>query len=232
MIGVQDNKHDNPVVVLPEHGMSRSRLLSTPRFFLFSAGDTGPTYGIRLGFKHITDNETKDDCLGQSHYFLDIIEKCNRQVVFTFSNRGPDTCSITELYFHDGNVFSIYVQNVYDADGPKDPACSKLTKPGNYQSAHKPYHDSGTCRIVKGYPNDADAMQDGIKSNESLGIVFDLQSGITLADVIAALSKGEFNISIKLQGGMYGARVIFINESRLSFSPTLHQQASSSTKSG
>lgn len=43
-----------------------------------------------------------------------------------------------------------------------------------------------------------DYVMDGIQANESLGVVFDLQAGVTLADVLAALSKGRLSISIKL----------------------------------
>jgi len=58
-------------------------------------------------------------------------------------------------------------------------------------------------------------LQDGIQPNESLGIIFDLQAGITLADVISALSQGKLNISMKLLGDTRGAGGLLINESRL-----------------
>jgi hypothetical protein len=62
-------------------------------------------------------------------------------------------------------------------------------------------------------------MQDGIKPNESLGIVFDLQTGVTLADIVNALSKGMLNISLKLPGMAQDSGGILVNDTRLGLSP-------------
>lgn len=199
--------------------MSRSRLLSAPRFYVFSTGDARSVYGIRLGFKQIGDTEASGDCIGQSHYFVDVIDKNDRRVMFTFYNNCQNTCSITDIVFHDGEVLPISIQNLDDVDGVNNLSFTKFSKPGINQ-------------IVKDCSNniDASSVHDGIKSNESLGIVFDLQCGITMADIIAALSKGSLNIGIKVHGGMPDVSMTFINESRLSLSQSLHDDAGESAQ--
>ncbi|HYQ71756.1 MAG TPA: hypothetical protein VET88_07495, partial [Gammaproteobacteria bacterium] len=65
----------------------------------------------------------------------------------------------------------------------------------------------------------SDGIPDGIQQNESLGIVFDLQAGVTLADIISALSNGILNVSLKLLDVAQGTGGVLINDSTLGLSP-------------
>jgi hypothetical protein len=139
--------------------------------------------------------------------------------MFTFHNRAPVPCAISDIYFLDGDTFSITVQNVRDTGATGVLACMIDAGTGSHQSAPGPYHDSSTYQLAKRNPDGMDALEDGIKPNESLGIVFDLQAGVTLADIVSALSKGILNISLKLLGVERAAGGILINDSRLGLSP-------------
>lgn len=212
--------------------MTRYKLLSTPRSFIFNAGDKGPVYGIRLGFKNITGNRTAEDCACQSHYFVNVTDVCARRVMFSFFNREPDTCSITDIYFNDEDVFSVSVHIVTDAEAAENPSNTRFTPVGSHRYVPRPYHDSTTFQVACGYPNgtDSDASHDGINRDESLGIIFDLQAGVTFADIICALNRGRFNIGIKVEESVHGASSIFINEPDLALSQALFPQEVRETK--
>lgn len=204
-----------------KHKTSRYKLLSTPRLFLFNTGDKGPVYGIRLGFKNITGNRAAGDCAGQSHYFVNVTDVCARRVMFSFFSREPGTCSITNIYFNDEDVFSISVHIVTDAEAAENPSNHRFTPAGSHRYVPQPYHDSTTFQVVWGYPSGAD-NDDGINRDESLGIVFDLQAGVTFADIICALTRGKFNIGIKVEESVQGASSVFINEPDLALSQALY----------
>ncbi len=199
--------------------MSRSRLLSAPRSFIFSAGATRPATGITLGFKPVTGSERESDCLGETNFFMDITDIRERQLKITFYNRAPVPCTISDIYFADGDLFSISVQSARGPGEVRTPACSIEACSGDQQSVPDPYHDSSNYQAAKCSTDDPDTLQNGIQPNESLGIIFDLQAGITLADVIGALSMGKLNISVKLLGDAHGVGGLLINESRLGFGP-------------
>lgn len=216
-----------------KHKITRYRLLSTPRSFLFNAGDKGPVYGIRLGFKNITGNRAADDCAGQSHYFVNVTDVCARRVMFSFINREPGTCSITDIYFNDEDIFSVSVHIVTDAEAAENPSNTRFTPVGSHHYVPRPFHDSTTFQVAWGYQNgtDSDASHDGINQDESLGIVFDLQAGVTFADIICALNRGKFNIGLKVEESVHGASSVFINEPDLALSPALYPQEIRETKS-
>ncbi|MGD2056488.1 MAG: hypothetical protein PVJ15_06745 [Gammaproteobacteria bacterium] len=200
--------------------MTRYRLLSTPRSFLFTAGDSRPVSGIRLGFDNITYCR-EDPCECPSNCYLDVTDISTRQVSFTLINREPDNCCITEIYFNDGDLLSITVQVVMDTDASEDPSHIRLSPSGKHESTPRPYHDSTTFQAVRSRPEaaESEAMLDGICRNESLGIVFDLQPGISFADIISALSRGKLNIGINVQDTETGGSRLFINTPQLSLSP-------------
>jgi len=100
----------------------------------------------------------------------------------------------------DGGLYSISLQVTWVDRVTTGPSGAKLAQPGSGQSVFKPYNISGNFQLVRNLLGGTamDYVMDGIQANESLGVVFDLQAGVTLADVLAALSKGRLSISIKL----------------------------------
>jgi hypothetical protein len=208
--------YDKPLYL---YEMSRTRLLSTPRSFLFSAGGCRPVSGIRLRFKPVSGNGSENECLADADFFMDIIDIHERRIMLTFHNQAAVPCAISNIYFEDGDTFSISVQSVRGTGPVMTQACAIDTGTGSQQSAPVPCDEFCTCRAANRNPEDADAMQDGIKPNESLGIVFDLQTGVTLADIVNALSKGMLNISLKLPGMAQDSGGILVNDTRLGLSP-------------
>jgi len=202
--------------------MSRNRLLSAPRSFLFSTGNTRQVSGIRVGFRRITGSESVDtDQEVVRHYLMDIVDISERRLMISFHSKTPGACQISDIFFSDGHVFSISVQGVRDTAARKDPSCYLATNRTGGVYAPDPYSDSSRHPMLHGDPEPAgpDNLADGIRGDESLGIVFDLQAGVTLADVVNALRKGRLSISIKVQGEPACNSGIFINDTELHLKP-------------
>lgn len=62
-------------------------------------------------------------------------------------------------------------------------------------------------------------------------MVFELQAGITFADIIAALSSGKLNISIVVLDTLDGNSTLFINDPHMTLRPALQLQKSKIGKS-
>lgn len=150
---------------------------------------------------------------------MDITDIRDRRIMITIHNHAPVPCVISDIYFVDGDTFSISVQSVRQQGMQEAPACGIDAGVVSRTAVPEPYHDSNTYQVTNGLQHEPGAMQGGIKPNESLGIVFDLQAGVTLADIVSRLSKGMLNISLKLLGASHGDAGILVNDSRLALSP-------------
>lgn len=191
-----------------------------PRSFLFTINGAIPAYGLRLGFKNEADITSV-----QSQFLIDITDVSASRVVFTFSNRIPDTYSITDIYFDDGRLMSIAV----DTDSGNDSdAGLRGCIPRSEGNPDMPgfYDQSSAIHVNRGMftDTDQDARPHGYGQHESLAIIFDLQAGIGLADIICALCDGSLCITIKAQRTETGDSKIFINESILTLSHSSYPQ--------
>ncbi len=150
---------------------------------------------------------------------MDITDISSRQIMITFHNRASAGCAISDIIFADGDLFSISVQSARGSVEHGKMACAIDIGAGCRQYVPGQHHDSSNNQLANCGMIAPGTLQDGIKPNESLGIIFDLQAGITLVDVISALSMGKLNISLKLLGGATGPAGIVINEPSLGLSP-------------
>jgi hypothetical protein len=194
--------------------MSRTRLLSSPRSFLFSAGSCRPFSGVRFGFRPVSGSGSENNCLADANFFVDITDIHDRRIMLTFHNRAAVPCDISEIYFEDGGTFSVSVQSVRGAGEAMSRGRATGSSTGSQRVTAGWHHDFHSGQVASRNPEDAAALQDGIMPNESLGIVFDLQAGVTLADIVSALGKGRLNISLKLQGVAQNPGGILINDTR------------------
>jgi hypothetical protein len=198
--------------------MSRSRLLSSPRSFLFSTGVTRPGSGIRLGFRPVDEGDGATDSPGATNFFMVITDISERKIMITFHNQSPVNCIISDIIFADGGLYSISVQSARGSLEPGKLACAIDTGTVGHQDLPGPDRRYGNHQLASYDTAAPDALQDGIKPNESLGIIFDLQAGITLVDVLGALSREKLNISLKLLDAVPGSAGILINEPNLGLS--------------
>jgi len=168
---------------------------------------------IPIGFSCITGNLAGDCAIGEAQLSVDVTDLGGGQVLFLFSNAGPSSSSITDVYFDDGTLLGI--AGLIDAD---DDALGAFGDSGVDFSpgASPPDLPGGNTigfEVTAGFlaDSDAPAQPSGVNPLESLGIVFDLQGGGTFADIVDELTSGELRIGIHVQGFATGGSESFVN---------------------
>jgi len=166
---------------------------------------------VTYSFHHIvepgdTANQFANGAIGTAQLFVDVEDVGSSQVLFTFGNTGPQTSSITRVYFDDGSLLGIASID----DSAPGVSFSQYASPGNLPSGDNlsppfltaPGFSAGSNPPVQ--PN-------GINPEESLGIVFNLQDSRTFNDVIDELNDGSLRIGIQVQGFDDGGSEAFVS---------------------
>lgn len=205
--------------------MDRLQLLSKPRYFVFSADGKKPIYGIRLGFRYVSSNVPLNGVNVQPQYFVDVTDTGERQVMFVFTNIEPCTSSISDIYFNGSTSMIISVNIITDKDTSESDSRGCIEADFRKKYIPDTYHDSNTFQFVKHIPvgTGSKSVLTGINYGETLSIVFDLQPGITLPDIINALKNETLDIGIKVQGDFPGNSRLLINEPELHLTPPVTQ---------
>lgn len=157
------------------------------------------------GFARITSNSTVDVA---SQLLADVTSDGygSNQVLFTLRNAGPVPSSITDIYFDDGTILESMVTLIDKDDhygsgsfGLGGVDFSQDAAPSNLPSANSAVP---VFEVTKDFSADSDprVQPNGVNPGEWLGILFDLKSGKTLANVLADLASGELRIGIHVQG--------------------------------
>ena len=158
-----------------------------------------------FGFGCITNTSSANCTTGESQLFVDVTDVGSNQVLFTFTNTGPNDSSIADVYFDDGTLLGIALIDNSSAGV----SFSQDASPGNL-----PGGNMVGFTTTAGFLADSDApvQPNGVNQGEYLGITFDLQSGVTYADTINALQLGtDLRIGIHVQGFSDGGSESFVN---------------------
>src|SRR4030042_799941 len=160
---------------------------------------------VPFGFDNISANNVVDAAIGEAQLFVDVTAS-GSQVLFTFGNTGPLASSITDVYFDDGSLLGI--ASIINSTGV---AFSQFADPGNLPAANNADPDFVT---TAGFSADSDApdQPNGVNPGESLGILFNLQSTQTFADVLSELGDSSLRIGIHVQGFASGGSEAFVND--------------------
>jgi hypothetical protein len=171
----------------------------------------GPAHAALFGFDNITNNNAGDAAIGESQLSVNVIDAGSDQVLFTFLNSGPEASSITDVYFDDGSLLSF--DSLIDADdNGGDPGvdfsqgASQPNLPGA-NNASPPFVTSANLSFGSEPPT----QPSGVNPSESLGILFDIASGSSFADVLARIASTELRIGIHVQGFASGGSESFVN---------------------
>jgi hypothetical protein len=166
---------------------------------------------VRLGFTGLTDNNAEDVETGQAQLSVDVGNDIGgglraNQVRFRFHNDGDKPCSITDIYFDDGQLLGIaFLENteglVEFSQGAAPP-----NLPGG-ELAAPPFETTA------GFSADSDPpiLPLGINPGENLGIIFDIQPGYDRFDVVDELADESLRIGIHVQGFASGGSESFLN---------------------
>ncbi len=163
-----------------------------------------------FGFDAITSNDVADIPVGESQLFVDVTNHGSNQVLFTFRNTGPDASSIADVYFDDRTPANLTgIASIINGTGV---SFSQGATPGELPSANNasPAFVTTTDFLAD---SDPPAQPNGVNPGESLGLVFNLVSGMTVDDVVAALISGiDLRIGIHVQGFASGGSESFVND--------------------
>ncbi|MCH7702620.1 MAG: hypothetical protein IID37_13130 [Planctomycetes bacterium] len=166
---------------------------------------------LTFGFDNITNNDAGDAVIGEAQLFVTVSDFGAGQVLFSFTNIGPDASSITDVYFDDGTLLGIAF--LIDADDNGGDLGVDFTQDGSPPDLPGGNNLLPPFEVTAGFLADADSppSSNGVNPGESLGIVFDLMGGGTLADVISELNSAELRIGIHVQGFAGGGSESFVN---------------------
>ncbi|MHA7839598.1 MAG: PEP-CTERM sorting domain-containing protein [bacterium] len=169
---------------------------------------------VTVGFGCITSNDATDCAIGEAQLTVEVSDAGGGEVLFLFENAGPASSSITGVFFDDGTLLGI--SGLIDAD---DDALGSFGDPGvdfSAGSGSPPELPGGNAvgfQTTVGFLADSDppTAPNGVQPLESLGVVFALQSGGVLADVIDELTDGTLRIGIHVQDFAGGGSESFVN---------------------
>lgn len=137
---------------------------------------------------------------------MDVTDSGSDQVLFTFTNTGPENSSICDVYFDDGSLFGIAsIDNISPGVLFSRPATPENLPGGNeidpaFVTTADFYADS-----------DSPTQPNGVNPGEYVAILFDLQTGQTSDNVLAQLGTGALRIGIHVQGYDSGENEGFVN---------------------
>jgi len=159
---------------------------------LATAAVTTPLYAnVTYGFINITNTCSIDVA---SYFTMTVSEDPDGRVRFTFYNNGSDPdVFIMGVYFDDGvlNLFEI-------DDNPSAVEFEQITNPADLPGGENlvpPFETTDDFKAKK-----VGAAWHGVNSGESLGILFTLDSGSTLTDVMNDLGTGNIRVGIHVGG--------------------------------
>lgn len=156
-----------------------------------------PAFAMLYSFHHIVEagdgsSELANGAIGEAQLLLAVTSYNGSQVLFTFSNNGPESSSITDVYFDDDTPLLSF-SGTYENNGAV--AFSEWAAPpdlpgGNIVSFTS---DHSFDSISPAQPN-------GVNPGESLGIVFDILGGADFDAVLAAMNDYSLAVGIHVQG--------------------------------
>ena len=164
---------------------------------------------VTIGFGCISNNLAGDCAIGEAQLSVDVSDNGGGQVLFLFSNAGPEDSSITGVFFDDGTLLGI--ASLIDADTGGDPGVDFTA--GSGTPPELPAGNTVGFQTTVGFLADSDppVQPNGVNPLETLGVVFDLQAGGTLQDVIAELTDETLRIGIFVQGFAGGGSESFVS---------------------
>jgi hypothetical protein len=179
---------------------SGSFLLALAALYLVSGSTAAAdTFGVSC----ITNTSAVNCGAGAAQLSVDVTDAGSNRIAFTFHNVGPAASSITDIYWEDGVLLSIFsITNTPGLVQFSSPASPPVLPGGNNLSP--PFVASFFVQ------SDAPAQPRGVNPGEALTVTFNLIGGQTFANAIQAISQGDLRIGIHVQGFSNGGSESFV----------------------
>ena len=162
-----------------------------------------PAAATSFPFSCITNNSATDCNTGQSQLHLDVTSPGAGQIQFELTNVGASQSTIAGVYWDEGgllsSIASISMTGVsFAANGsPPDLPGGNSISPAF----------SADFRVNANSP----APQNGVNPGDTLDVVFNLQGGVSPADVISALNSGALRVGLHVINFASGGSESFVN---------------------
>lgn len=192
-------------------------MINTIRLLLLSAAllTSSLARATTLDFFCITNNNAANCATGEAQLSVDVLDIGGDQVLFNITNSGPVEEAIVRQFYFDGDGTLLGIASLIDADdgtgGDAGVDFSLGASPPDLPGGNS---ISPRFDVTPGFLGDADTPQPnnkGISAGETLGIIFDLQSGMSYADVIDDLTTGALRIGLHVQAFESGGSESFVN---------------------
>jgi len=152
---------------------------------------------VPFGFECITYNDAADCSIGEAQVVLDVGAGPGAdQVSFTFQNIGSEMSTIARIYFDDGSLTQL--ASIINGPGVSfvyEPAPAPDDLPGG-NLASPPFVTSIGFLSGAAAPPPGNGIENDLLGTEYLTLVFDLETGQTLADVINELNNGTLRTGL------------------------------------
>jgi hypothetical protein len=159
---------------------------------------------VQLGFVCITNNSLIDAAIGEAQLSVEVEETSPGVAAFTFTNIGPNPCTIAQLYFDDDGLLS------FDSviNGPSVLFQQGAT-PGDLPGGNSisPQFQTTPGLLAGALPPPA---FNGVDPGEYVKIICLLQPGKTWADVLGDFASGDLRIGLHVISFADGGSESFI----------------------
>ncbi len=172
----------------------------------------GNARGAMLSFYCLTNNNSADAAIGVAQLTVEVTSPDASHVLFEFRNIGPAASSIADVYWDDGSLLTL--DNLVDEDdgfgGDAGVDFSPGASPGNLPGGN---NASPAFVATEGFLIDSDppVRPSGVDPGERLGVLYTLQAGASLQDIIDELVTGTMRVGLHVQGFDSGGSESFIN---------------------
>lgn len=163
---------------------------------LFVATFTATTASaVTYSFSCVTNDDPGDCAIAEAQVSMEVVAgPAADQVSFTFTNMGVDVSTIARIYFDDGSLGSLdAIVNGTGVDFIFEPFPGPSDLPGG-NNASPPFVT--TIGFLAGASSPPPVNGVGIDMGEFVTLVFKLQSGQTVADVISELNSGNLRAGV------------------------------------
>ena len=192
------------------HGKTIGLLLTSMALVVGACGTV--TYGAAtFGFTSVSATSAADAVIGQSQFFVDVLDESARQVLFHFTNTGPAASSITEIFFEDqgdGTGFILTgVQPVAVAGSGVSFGSPAI--PPTLDIPELPGTPAERLELV--LTANAPVLTNGIGPGESLDVVGDLADDLVTSQLMNRIANGTVRIAVVAEGFPDDGIGVFIN---------------------
>jgi hypothetical protein len=176
-----------------------------------------PAWADLYGFYCITNDNPINAAIGEAQLTVDVTSYGTNQVLFTFLNAGPQASSIADIYFDDGTLLALADLIYKDQNEEQGHPGVDFTQEYFAKVCPPDLPGGGSVspefQVTGSFKADSDppVSSNGVGPGEYLGIIFNLQSEKTLADVLDDLASRALRIGIHVQSFPDGGSESFIN---------------------